>query len=572
LVLRYRITVTGVVQGVGFRPFVKRLADRWGAAGRVSNTAGGVVIEIENVPAEGFAAALRAEAPPHARIASCDVEELPPAGYEGFEILVSDAGEGRFTLLPPDLATCADCRREILSPGNRRHDYPFTNCTNCGPRYSITRAVPYDRANTTMAPFAMCALCQAEYEDPADRRFHAEPNACPACGPKLSLPLEDAIDALRGGRIVAVKSLGGFQLACDAFSASAVRRLRERKRRSRKPFAVMMRDLATVERYCTGHGAALLDSAAAPIVLRALRDAPAFPPDLAPGLRELGVMLPYTPLHQLLFARGGFTCLVMTSGNLSEEPIVISNAEAHEKLAPLSDLILAHDRDIFMRADDSVVRAGAVLRRARGFAPEPFDLGFEAPEVLAVGGELKNTFCLTKGHYAVLSQHIGDLENYETLGFFEETLANLKSVYRAEPHLVAHDLHPDYLGTRWALASPLPKLAVQHHHAHVAACMAENRLRGPVIGVAFDGTGYGSDGAVWGGEFLVADEADFTRAAHLRYVPLPGGDRAAREGVRMAVAYLHDAFGPGFRGAPLDLAAPRWKLLEQLCARPGART
>ena len=571
--LRYRITLTGIVQGVGFRPFVKRLADRMGVRGSVSNTAGGVVIEAESADPAPFLAALRAEAPPHSRIESLAVEELPPAGYAAFEIDASRPQPGAFTLVSPDLATCPDCLRELFDPDDRRHLYPFTNCTNCGPRYSITRDVPYDRPNTTMAPFRMCPECAREYAGPADRRFHAEPVACPACGPRLSMDIADARAAIEAGRILALRGLGGFQLACDALSAAAVARLRTRKRRSRKPFAVMARDLATVERLCflSGPERALLASPAAPIVLLRMREPGALPPDLAPGLRELGVMLPYTPLHHLLLA-GSLDCLVMTSGNITEEPIVIDNAAALEKLAPLADVFLLHDREIFMRVDDSVARPSGVLRRARGYAPDPIDLGFEAGDVLATGGELKNTFCLTRGHYAIPSQHIGDLENFETLRFFEETLGNLKNVYRAAPRLIAHDLHPDYLSTRWAMRQPEPKIAVQHHHAHIASCMAENHLRGRVIGVAFDGTGYGTDGQIWGGEFLVCGYTGFERAAHLRYVPLAGGDRAILEASRMAAAHLFDAFGPGWRGIPTGIPESRHAIFERLFARPALLT
>lgn len=570
---RHRITITGIVQGVGFRPAVKRLADRLGARGRVSNSAGGVIVEVEGMDPEVFLAALRADAPPASRIESCTVETLPAAGYSGFEIDLSRPQDGRFTLVSPDLATCPDCLRELHDPSDRRFQYPFTNCTNCGPRYSITRQVPYDRPNTTMAPFRMCPRCQAEYDDPSDRRFHAQPNACPACGPQLSMPLAEAREALEAGRIVALRGLGGFQLACNAFDAGAVSRLRERKRRSRKPFAVMFRNAAEVARYCQLDAAerALLESRAAPIVLLRMRDAALFPPDLAPGLRELGVMLPYTPLHHLLF-EDGVACLVMTSGNVAEEPIVISNEAAREKLAGMADLLLLHNRNIFMRVDDSVTRRGGILRRARGYAPDPIDLGFEAGEVLATGGELKNTFCLTRGRYAILSQHIGDLENFETLEFFEETLRNLKAVYRASPKIIAHDLHPNYLGTRWALRQPEPKLGVQHHHAHVASCMAENFLREPVIGVAWDGTGYGTDGQIWGGEFLLADYRAFERAAHLRYVPLAGGDQAVRDTARMAAAFLYDAYGPGVRPVDLGIPAARWKLYDRLNARAALGT
>jgi len=582
---RYRLIVRGVVQGVGFRPFVKRLADRMGVRGSVCNTGDGVVIEVvtDVSGAQEFAAALHREKPPLAAIEECRIESVVAHGEvpDRFTIELSQPIPGAFTLVSPDIATCPDCLAEIRDRGNRRYRYAFTNCTNCGPRYTIIRQTPYDRANTTMAAFAMCNACAAEYADPADRRFHAEPAACAACGPSLSEPVEKTIAALMRGEVVAVKGLGGFQLACDALSTSACAKLRERKRRNRKPFAVMMRDPATAERYCElGEGErALLQSRAAPIVLLQMRERGVFPDALAPGLGHVGVMLPCTPLHHLLLD-GPLACLVMTSGNITEEPIVIDNDEATAKLAPLADRFLLHNRDIFMRADDSVTRwyegAPRMIRRARGYAPEAIDLGFETGGALGVGAELKNTFCLTKGHYAIVSQHIGDFENLETQQFFEETLRNLKSVYHAEPQVLAHDLHPDYLSTRWALAQPLPKIAVQHHHAHIAACMAENGIREPVIGVAWDGTGYGTDGAVWGGEFLVCDYSGFERAAHLRYVPLIGGDRAAREGWRMAAAHLYDAFGPAYPTAaePIrGLASPAWwKTFDQLLTRPAPQT
>ena len=589
MLTRYRINVSGVVQGVGFRPFVKRLADKMEIRGTVMNTAGGVLIEIDantHSQAEEFAAAIRSEAPVISRLETLELKALgSAAGYSAFRINPSESNVDGFTLISPDLATCAECLHEIGDPHDRRYRYPFTNCIHCGPRYSITKAVPYDRANTTMAAFRMCPACLLEYSNPEDRRFHAEPNACPDCGPRLDIDLGAALTALKMGRVVAIKGLGGFQLACDAHSSDAVDRLRVMKRRSRKPFAVMMRDTETVERYCdvSARELELLGTRSAPIVLLRMRAADslvlALAPGVAPGLRELGVMLPYTPLHHLLLS-SGISCLVMTSGNISEEPIVISNQEARVKLAPLSDLLLTHDREIFMRVDDSVVRVmddiPRVLRRARGYAPEALDLGFEAGEVLACGGEIKNTFCLTKGRYAVLSQHIGDMENLETLEFFVETLRNLKQVYRTVPRVIAHDLHPDYMTTRWAAAQPEPKIAVQHHHAHIASCMAENGLRQKVIGIAFDGTGYGTDGQIWGGEFLICDHAGFERAAHLRYVPLVGGDRAVRDGYRMAAAHLHDAFGAGYRRPDLPLwsAAPAstWKVLDRLFERPALLT
>ncbi len=564
---------------------MKRLADRFHLPGITYNTAGGLTVEIETGSEEElrqFIAAIASEAPPAARIERCSSEPVAEAaGYQSFRIIASAVRDQSFTLISPDLATCPACLAEIRDPANRRFHYAFTNCTNCGPRYTITLSTPYDRANTTMKSFPLCATCAAEYADSSDRRFHAEPVACGVCGPKLSTDLAEATAALQRGQILAIKGLGGFQLACDAFLADAARELRLRKRRSRKPFAVMMRDMAAVERHCLVDECerAALESVAAPIVLLRMKAGHGIPDAVAPGLNYLGVMLPYTPLHHLLFG-DSLTCLVMTSGNISEEPIVIQNDEARDKLSPLADLVVTHDRDIFMRVDDSVVRvfedAPRVLRRARGFAPGAIGLGHEVGEVLATGPELKNTFCLTKGRYAVLSQHIGDMENLETLQFFEETLGNLRSVYQITPRLIAHDLHPDYLTTRWALQRPEPKLAVQHHHAHIASCMAENGLAGPVIGVAFDGTGFGTDGQIWGGEFLLCDYHGFERCAHLRYAALPGGDRAARQGWRMAASYLRDALGPDYLRLDLPCwsAAPSttWNLIDKLIERPAIRT
>jgi hydrogenase maturation protein HypF len=581
----YRIALEGIVQGVGFRPFVRRLADRFGLPGIAFNTAGGLIVEVgtNNIDEiSSFVEALKAEAPVAARIERCEVKELSqPLQYDGFQIVASAPRDKSFTLISTDLATCEACRAEMRDPCDRRFGYAFTNCTNCGPRYSITLSTPYDRVNTTMNRFEMCAGCAREYADSGDRRFHAEPIACPVCGPQLSKDVAEVRAALVRGCIVAIKGLGGFQLACDAICADAVERLRTRKRRSRKPFALMMRDMETVRRFCSVSGPEerVLLSAAAPIVLLSMLNPKALPSAVAPGLHEIGVMLPYTPLHHLLFD-DSLRCLVMTSGNISEEPIVIRNEEAAEKLGALADERLTHDRDIFMRVDDSVVRifedSPRVLRRARGFAPEAISLAEDNGDILACGGELKNTFCLTKARFAILSQHIGDLENFETLQFFEETLRNLQSVYQATPRLIAHDLHPDYLSTRWAQTRPEPKIAVQHHHAHIASCMAENALNERVIGVAFDGTGFGSDGQIWGGEFLVCDFVGFDRVAHFRYVPLPGGDRAAREPWRMAAAHLFDALGPGCRALDLPcwahVSPTTWRVLERLIQQPALFT
>lgn len=575
---RVRARVRGIVQGVGFRPFVFNLAGSLGLSGHVLNNSEGVTIEAEGEPQRvgEFLSRLRTSAPPLAKVQGVEVEELGPSFEAGFTIRESVAAQGRFALISPDAATCEDCWRDFSDPTNRRFGYPFTNCTHCGPRYSIIQDIPYDRPNTTMSLFAMCGACEAEYHDPADRRFHAQPNACADCGPTLLLadgslrpPDATAFAAsgreaqhiaakaralLRAGKILAVRGVGGFHLTCDATNSAAVSTLRSRKRRSEKPFAVMARNLHQARQIAEVGDAegALLQEVRRPIVILRRRTGSAVSPEVAPGNDTIGVMLPYTPLHDLLFgAPGGateFQALVLTSGNLSEEPIACDILDAWERLGGIADHFLLHNREIYMRTDDSVARVLAneprVLRRSRGYAPYPIDLGTELAEVLAVGAELKNTFCLTKGKHAILSQHIGDMENYETLAFFEKTLANLRKLFRVTPQAVAHDMHPGYLSTRMAANFPeLPKIAVQHHHAHVASCMAENGVTGEVIGVAFDGTGYGTDGQVWGGEFLVADLAGFERRAHFRYVPLAGGDAAVRQTWRPALAHLGDALG-----------------------------
>ncbi|MGH9514408.1 MAG: carbamoyltransferase HypF, partial [Terriglobales bacterium] len=492
-----------------------------------------------------------------------------------FEIKASLPVDGEFALISPDVATCDDCLRDIDNSENCRFGYPFTNCTNCGPRYTIIQDIPYDRPMTTMSGFHMCADCEAEYHDPANRRFHAQPNACPVCGPTVvltksgtSFPAEAAYSSgqnlsevfrevrrlLHEGAIIAVKGLGGFQLACDVANEAAVLELRQRKKRSDKPFALMSRDISEVEKLCLVSDAdrELLLSAQRPIVILKRRPGSKLASDLAPGNKTLGVMLAYTPLHFLLFANrtsdaSEFAALVMTSGNISDEPIVTSNEEAWRRLNKVADWFLFHNRGIYMRVDDAVTRTfedrPRVLRRSRAYAPHAIDLGSECTELLACGAELKNTFCLTKGHYAILSQHIGDLENYETLEFFKETLANLKKLFRVEPQAVAHDLHPLYMSSRFAAELSLPKIGVQHHHAHVASCMVENRIRGRVIGIAFDGTGYGTDSQIWGGEVLVADFRNFERRAHFRYIPLPGGDAAVRQTWRPALSWLRESFG-----------------------------
>jgi len=548
IVTARRIVVEGVVQGVGFRPFVYALATRRGLAGWVRNTTSGVEIEVEGPPdaLEAFLGDLRHERPPLAHVDRLREADALPEGRDAFEIETSLDGEG-FQLVSPDVATCPACLGEIMDPRDRRSGYPFTNCTDCGPRFTIIRAVPYDRSNTTMAGFSMCPRCRAEYEDPRDRRFHAQPNACPDCGPRLSLsdgggdplpgnPLGEARRLLVSGRIVAIKGVGGFHLACDATSEAAVSRLRERKGREGKPLAVMVADLRDAERLCviSPEERGLLTSTARPIVLLRAREASGVAPSVAPGLGRLGVMLPYSPLHHLLFdtPHGTLPPLVMTSGNRSEEPIATNNADALGRLSDIADAFLLHDRPIHVRCDDSVSRMAAggevPIRRSRGYAPFPVRLPFESRPVLAVGAELKSAVCVTRGPYAFMSPHIGDLENLETYVSYQGMVERMAELFRVQPVALAHDLHPDYLSTRYALGlnPALPRVAVQHHHAHVAACMAEHRLTGPVIGVAFDGTGYGPDGAVWGGEFLVADYTGFERVAHLGYVPMPGGDIA----------------------------------------------
>jgi hydrogenase maturation protein HypF len=607
LTIRKRIYIRGIVQGVGFRPFVYRLACHFQLAGFVCNTPDGVLIEVEGPEAAtaAFVHDLTFNPPPLAEITDIAGSDLAAFGEVNFVIRESVEQEIASVLVSPDVATCGECRREFTDPNNRRFGYPFTNCTHCGPRYSIIEDVPYDRPATTMREFQMCAECRAEYYDPADRRFHAQPNACPACGPGVRLvdsggaqldiatggegrhpsdldTIREVRRLLKEGNIVAIKGLGGFHLACDAENDEAVRRLRSRKRRSGKPFALMSADVSSVCRFCivSDEERKALMSARRPIVILARRTESIISNGVSPGNNTLGVMLPYTPLHSLLFADSAeappaFTALVMTSGNLSEEPIVTLNSEALSRLEHVADAFLLHNRRIHMRVDDSVVRVfhgkDRVLRRSRGYVPNVIDLGEPVAEILACGPELKNTFCITRGRHAILSQHIGDLENFETLEFFEETLTNLKRLFRVDPKFIAHDLHPRYLSTQYALEqNDVRAIGVQHHHAHIASCMAENGLNEKVIGVALDGTGYGTDGQIWGGEFLVADFEGFERRAHLRYVPLAGGDVAIRQPWRSGLSYLRDTYGDELPdGLPLlrDVAEKDrvlvWKMLEQ---------
>jgi len=611
------------VQGVGFRPTVHRLALRHGLSGRVLNFAGGVVIEVEGAveAVAAFARDLEREQPPIALIEDIRTEDLAPTGEPGFVIAGSERGAGAKAgpiLVSPDVAVCADCERELYDSADRRCGHPFINCTNCGPRFTIIRDMPYDRPLTSMAAFPLCDRCRAEYEDITNRRYHAQPVACPHCGPRLSFvdadgrpaadPLAAARRLLAEGRVVAVKGLGGFHLACDARSEAAVRRLRERKQREEKPLAVMSDCLETIREYAElpEWAEPLLTGARKPVVLLPKRhdaDAQPLAPSVAPDSASVGAMLPYTPLHHLLFrpaAERGLRpapgpagagdrrpapqafprTLVMTSGNLSDEPLVTDNEEARARLAGIADGFLLHDRDIYIGCDDSVVRptpvGTIVMRRARGYAPFPLRLLREEPAVLALGAHLKSTFCLLSRNYAYVGQHLGDLEDAPTLAYLQRSLAHFERLLEMRPEVFACDLHPDYLSSQYAerLAAErgLPLVRVQHHHAHIASTLAERRREGPVVGVACDGVGYGADGHIWGCEVLVADLTGYRRAGHLPYLPLPGGERAVREPWRVAAVLLEAAFGPDFaerlpkRAHDLRQRLDEWPLLARMIA------
>jgi hydrogenase maturation protein HypF len=555
-----RARVTGVVQGVGFRPFVHRLATELGLSGSVRNDEHGVVAEVEGPPeaVEAFLARLRTDAPPLAVVERVTADGAQPRGDSGFAIRASEGGARPDALVSADVATCEDCLAELSDPADRRFRYPFVNCTNCGPRFTIVRGVPYDRGRTTMAGFPLCAACRAEYEDPLDRRFHAEPLACPACGPRLRLagddggavdPLRAAVDALVAGRIVAIKGLGGFHLACRADDEAAVGALRARKHREDKPFALMVGSVAAARALVALGPAeeALLTGRDRPIVLAPRLAGAAVAPSVAPCASELGLMLPYTPLHHLLLADAGVP-LVMTSGNVSDEPIAYEDADALERLAAIADLFLLHDRPIHMRTDDSVVRVAAgrrvVVRRSRGSVPASIPLPGAGRPVLACGAELKSTFCVARDGRAWVSHHIGDLQNAETLRSFAEGVTHFERLFGVRPAVVAHDRHPDMLSTRYALArEDVEHVAVGHHHAHLAACLAEHGCEEPAVGAIYDGTGLGDDGTIWGGELLAGTAAAAERAGHLRPVRLPGGEQAVRQPWRMACAWLQEAHG-----------------------------
>ena len=571
MILGLSIQISGIVQGVGFRPFIYGLAIRHHLTGWVRNTSGGVEIEVfgDKDEVTAFLANIRVELPPLARIDALSSQTIPLVSYPDFQIINSQSISGSFIPVSPDMSICPDCQNELFDPDNRRYRYPFINCTNCGPRYTIIKDIPYDRPFTTMAGFELCPDCKAEYDNPLNRRFHAQPVACSVCGPQIawktnqqgavSMGGEDALlaarQALVEGKIIAVKGLGGYHLACDATNSATVDLLHQRKRRSRKAFAIMAFDMDTVRRHCevSADDEVLLTSPQRPIVLTERRKDSSIALDVAPGQSTLGMMLPYTPLHLLLLepAPGFPDALVMTSGNTSEEPIAYDDLDAFERLANIADGFLYHNRPIHTRVDDSVIRTfqgkAYPIRRSRGYAPDPLPLPFDALPLLATGGELKNTFCLTRDKYAFISHHIGDMENYETMTSFEEGIRHFERLFRIKPQVIACDMHPNYLASRYARAlsqsDSLPLVEVQHHHAHLAACLVDNgwNSEDPIIGLCMDGTGYGTDGAIWGGEILIGGYAQFERFAHLAYVPLPGGDAAIRKPARTALAHLYTA-------------------------------
>ena len=598
--IHLRITVEGIVQGVGFRPFVHRLATELDLAGQVHNFTGGVEVDVEGPPraCHSFAERLVSDAPPIAVIEHSEVEQLPLAGLTGFTITPSRSIDEGVIYVSPEVATCEDCLRELADPNDRRYLHPFINCTNCGPRYTIIASMPYDRPATSMAPFPMCPDCDREYHDIADRRYHAQPVACPACGPRLWVQVgaeriegHDAIttaqDILAEGGIVAIKGLGGFHLACDATNDAAVAELRTRKHREEKPLAVMVPDVETARELAEFSDAALelLQSVRTPIVLARKSEPERLAHFVAPDSADYGIMLPYTPVHHLLLRRGerlaerAFTALVMTSGNLSDEPLCTDNQEALERLGHIADAFVLHDRDILVGVDDSVVRDSAegpiILRRARGFVPFPIRLHRELRPILAVGGNMKNTVCLSVGRNAFISQHLGDLEDASALEFFRRAAEHLVDIFQTQPEAIACDLHPDYLSTRHALAMArerdIPLLQAQHHHAHIVACMAEHGIDERVLGIACDGAGLGDDGTIWGCELLLSDYARYERIGHLRSVPLPGGDAAVRSPSRVAMAWLWQVYGDEADEIIGRLYTPDiadgWPLIRQMIER-----
>ena len=602
--MRIRVTLEGVVQGVGFRPFVYRLATSLNLKGYTLNSREGVVIEVEGKKEQikKFLFQLEKSAPPLANITRRKIIHLSPQGYKKFLVKESQNKERGNLLIAPDVSICSVCQKEVLAPSNRRYQYPFINCTDCGPRFTIIKNLPYDREKTTMQKFKMCSFCQEEYEEPTNRRYHAQPNGCEKCGPEVTLvkspgfivhtkgkvAIKETIKLLKEGEIVAIKGLGGFHLICDATNEKAVKRLRRRKKRPSKPLALMALDVKSIRKFCVVKQGEenLLKSPQRPILLlRKLSGSP-LASSIAPKNNYLGVMLPYTPLHYLVL-KSNLLAIIATSGNLRDEPMVIENEEAIKKLSSITSHFLLHNRDIYNRCDDSILeirgKGESFIRRARGYVPLPIELPFELKEILATGAELKNTFCLTRGNLAFLSQHIGDLKDYESLKFYEEAIERFKKLFEIKPKIIAYDLHPDYFSTRYAFdhSSNCRAIGIQHHYAHIASCMAENGIKEKekVIGVAFDGTGYGNDKRIWGGEFFVCNYHDFKRIAHLKYLPLPGGDKAIEEPYRMAISYLFFSFGNDFpeieftkrwrKKIPLVLSMIKQKVNSPLTSRMG---
>jgi hydrogenase maturation protein HypF len=584
-----RIEIRGIVQGVGFRPFVYNLAQKCHLRGYVLNDTDGVEVEAEGSKPDldRFLHGIRSSAPPQSRIVEMKVLKIAPQGYPDFTIRESKKKDTRTVLVSPDLATCPDCLNELFDPEDRRFNYPFLNCTNCGPRLTIIQDTPYDRRKTTMSAFKMCEDCSQEYLNPLNRRFHAQPNACPVCGPRLTLTdnqggrlsttdqISTTIELLKKGYIIAIKGIGGYHLACDATNNKAVSVLRKRKYREDKPFALMAKDLETIRRFChlNPSEVELLQTIQRPIVLLKKKKVNLIAPEVAPLQKNLGVMLPYSPLHHLLL-RNSNLILVMTSGNQSDEPIAYEDKEAFGRLKKIADYFLFHNREIHRRCDDSVTRVFSgkemVLRRGRGYVPLPINVDLKFKEhILAAGAQLKNTFCLARDNFAFPSTHIGDLENYETLDFYSREIERFKKLCSVKPEVVAYDMHPEYLSTKYALSlKNIKKIPVQHHYAHIASCMAENKISQKVIGVAFDGTGYGEDENIWGGEFLLADLKGFQRMAHFKYVSMPGGDAAIKHPWMMAISYLYACYGEDFLNLNLEFVRridlSRWNLIKQM--------
>jgi hydrogenase maturation protein HypF len=566
---RFLINVAGIVQGVGFRPYIFRLADRFNLSGFVNNSTDGVLIEVEGSEnnLNCFIEILKVQPPPLAQITRIDLTEVQKKEDKNFRILQSVASRHKNTLISPDISICEDCRDELFNPRDRRYLYPFINCTNCGPRYTIISDIPYDRPNTSMDKFRMCEKCQKEYDKPSNRRFHAQPNACPDCGPKLtfigkdkSLSTDNVIGklqvALKSAQIVAIKGIGGFHLAVDAKNNLAVKTLRNKKHRFEKPLAVMVKDINAAKKYAVISETAeiMLKSLQRPIVLCQKHEKNDLSPEISNDNDYLGIMLPYSPLHELIFATGTMDALVMTSANISEEPICYENQECVERMNQIADCYLVHDRGIYIRCDDSVIQIVEekpyFIRRSRGYTPRPIILSKKGASVLAVGGHLKNTVCLTKDNLAFLSQHIGDLENLQTLDAFEHTIDHLQKIFQIDPICIIHDLHPEYLSSKWALENiNIAAKSIQHHYAHILSVMAEHNIIDEVIGFALDGAGFGEDGAIWGGEVMVCNLASYKRIAHFEYIPLPGGEKAILEPWRMSVSYLLKYLTDGFEVA-----------------------